>query len=347
MPHLPSTLGRLAATLLLALAPALAGAAEVLVVGTPHLAGLDPAPATDQPARVVARLATWAPTRVCVEAVPGERVEAFLADPATYGEVLTTFAPDAVRLGAEMQARLGLSAAQARREAATLAAGPAADEAGRLRLLSLQLAAHDPWSAALNWASLPDDRRERAQGKLPEATIARLEALVASRNEIAAIAIPLAKARGLRELCAVDPFADELAVNALADELMPMLSGPGVAKGLAALEEAIARQWRAGDADGLARLLAWMNGDEYARLDFEAEWQVFAGGSGHHAGQRRLMLWHARNGEIAARLAREMARADGGRVLLLVGAAHGPFLRRSLATLPWVTVADAAGVLAP
>ncbi|WP_374471952.1 DUF5694 domain-containing protein [Arenimonas sp.] len=346
--HSPPPARRLALLLVAALLPALATGAEVAVLGTAHLAQLQPAASPAQQAAVVDRLARFAPTRVCIEAVPGESVEAFAADPARYGELLSTFAMNAVRLAGEQQVRRQRTAAQARAEAARLVEQASLDDMQRLTLVSLQLAAYEPWSAALNWSALPAPARESAAATLGLAATERLDAMSASDNEIATIALRLARQLGQRELCAVDPFADELGVNALADELMPRLSVPAVQQGLEALNAEQAKHWHADQPDGLLALLRWMNSDAWARADLAAEWAVFDNADGRHdAGRRRLMLWHARNAEITARLAREMAREEGGRTLLVIGAAHRPFLQASLRALPWVDVIDGEALLAP
>lgn len=326
-------------------APCAVSAAEIAVLGTAHLATLQPAPDAAQRDVVLQRLAAYAPTRVCIEAIPGERIEAFLADPGRHGELLSVFAMDAVRLAGEQQVRLGLDGRQARVEAGRLAASTALDEAGQVRLVGLQLAGHEPWSAALNWSRLSPAQREAAKKRLGRFAAERLEALVASDNEISSLALPLARSLGQRSLCAVDPFVDELGVNALAEELMPVLGDPAVGQGLEAFNQLQASHWKADRATGLAELLAWMNSDAFAEADLAAEWTVFARGDGHDAGRRRLMLWHARNAEIVAYLARELAREDGGRVLLLIGGAHRPFLQASLRALPWVEVRDAQALL--
>lgn len=326
-------------------APAWVQAGEVMVVGTTHLAQLEPVPDAAQRQAVVDRLAAYAPTRVCIEAVPGARVEGFLADPGYHGELLATFAMDAIRLAGEQQARLRVDGRVARAEASRLALMPALDEAQQVRLVSLQLAGYEPWSAALNWSRLAPAQREAAQARLGRVATGRLDTLVASDNEIASLALPLARTLGQRELCSIDPFVDELGVNALAGDLMPMLEDPEIGRGLESFNELQASHWETRHPNGLVSLLAWLNSDAFAQADLAAQWSVFDRGTGHDAGKRRLMLWHARNAEIVAHLAREMAREDGARVLLLVGGAHRPFLEASLRTLPWVEVRDARTLL--
>lgn len=337
------------AAVLLALAASVpAVAAEVMVVGIPHLGALDPAPRRMQLDAAVARLGTFAPTLVCVEAMPGERVADFLHAPARHGELLRTFALDAVRLAGEQQARQSLDAAQALDQARVLERQPGAlDDDARLRLIALQLAGHEPWSAALNWTLLPEAAQAAADKVLGAVAPVRLRALAASGNEIATLAIPLARQRGHRRLCMVDPFADELEVAPLASGLMPLIDTPAVRAGLDRFQRVQTSQWRADDADGLVGLLAWANGKAFADADRAAQWALFATpGPAHDAGKRRLALWHARNAQIGAHLFRAIASPDGGRTLLIIGASHRPFIESLLASQPWTTVHPAAPLFA-
>ena len=68
--HTPKTapLPRALAALLLAMLPWIAESAEVMVLGTPHLADLQPAALPAQEQRVVEALARFRPTQVCIEA---------------------------------------------------------------------------------------------------------------------------------------------------------------------------------------------------------------------------------------------------------------------------------------
>lgn len=319
-------------------------AATVSVLGVPHLRHLQPAATAEQHQPVLQKLRAFAPTLVCVEAMPGERVEAFAADPARYGELLQTFGLDAVRLASEQQVRLRLSAAAARDAARELVAKPVLDDAAALRLIGLQLAAHDPWSATLNWTRLQATARASAAVALGTLAPGRLDEMAASPNEISALAIPLARALGHRRLCTVDAFVDELTVATLAADLMPLLQQPGVTDAVQAWQAEAARRWQAGDDDGLLRLLRWYNSNAFAEGDAAAQWNLFDQ-RGHGAGSRRLMLWHARNADITSHVFRASAQPDGGRVLLVIGAAHRPFIERALRAQPWTRVIEARELL--
>lgn len=163
----------------LAASPGVAG--EVMVVGSPHLSALRPEPGPERLREVVERLASWAPTVVCVEAIPGERVRQLAGDPETWGDLLSVFALDAIRLAPEQQARLSVDGATALRLAREPEARPSLTEAERVRLVG--------------WMSSPDfteaDRRSQrdlfARGGMPNRAGERRLALWRARNaEIAA-----------------------------------------------------------------------------------------------------------------------------------------------------------------
>lgn len=342
----PALLPRALAALLLAVFPWIAESADVMVLGTPHLADLQPAALPVQEQRVIEALANFRPTQVCIEAVPGERIDEFVRDPGRYGELLAMFAMDAVRLAPEQQARRALDARTARQRASDMATKNAPTPAEQALLVSLQLAAFDPWSALLNWSRLDDAGRKAARSTLGSQASERLEQLALSRNEVVRIAIPLAQRFGHRQLCAVDPFADELDVTALADELQPMLADAAIGENIQRFEAWTREGWPGESDDALLQSLRRFNGAEFAHRDRAAQWDIFSKGVGNHpAGERRLMLWHARNAAIQHELLRTMAGTSGDRTLLLIGAAHRPFLEASLRALPWLTVVDPLSVI--
>jgi hypothetical protein len=317
--------------------------AELTVVGTAHLSQLQPVPDQEQLGRVVDALAAWRPTLVCIEAIPGERVQDFMGDPARHGPLLATFAPIAVRLGSEQQVRRQLGAAAARNAALELVrSDPPLAQDDALRLVSLHLAGYEPWSAALVWSGMTPDQREGGAGVLGRRAVEALDALLDSPDEIARIALPTARRLGHRQLCHADTFQDELPVAALGPALMTMLQDPSIADGIAAFNAESSARWNHRVPEGLLGLLGWMQTGDFARRDRATQWDVFATDpAAHDAGERRLALWHARNAEITAHLYRALSQPEGGRVLLLIGAAHRPFLEASIAAQPWIRLTPA------
>lgn len=325
-----------------------AAAQTVAVLGTPHLSGQQPSATSPQLAHTLARLQHFAPTQVCIESLSGPRIAALMRDPGRNAEVLGQFAPLAVRLAASQQVGMGLDADRAAAAASALAAeGPVLTSEARVRLVRLQLAAYDPHSAALNWSHLSAQQRAAEGAVLDKEAAAALERLLRSPNEISALAIPLARRRGLAELCAVDVLDDEVAVGALAPALTPIVARPEVGPRLAALNDAAARQWRPDSGEkALTDLLRWYNGAAFATVDREGQWQLFRDfEDADGAGSRRLMYWHARNAEIAAGLYRRLAGGNRQRVLLIIGAAHRPFIEAQLRSQPWLDVVPAERLL--
>lgn len=320
-------------------------ARTISILGVPHMRELAPLPAPAQATIAVEALSHFRPTLICIEAMPGERVETLVQDPGRFGELLRGFALDAVRLAPEQQIRLGLTAAEARAESLR-ASSSQSDVAARLRLISLQLASYEPWSALLNWTYLDPDERTRAAQTLGAAAARRLEQMSTSDNEIAVLAIPLARRFGHARLCAADPFADELAVQSIAAELGPLVARPEVQAGIEQLNEQTARRWQSDGAEALLEMLRWLNGADYEALDRGVQWSIFDTELDRDAGRRRLMAWHARNADIAAFLFRALAHADGERVLMIIGSAHRPFLEEAMRAQPWLNLVPSETILA-
>jgi pheromone shutdown protein TraB len=90
---------RLVHLALISMLPAVTSAASTIsVVGTEHLAVLDPAPDSVQRERVVEALASFRPTAVCIEAVAAPRLEAFEASPSRYSRVAASRSGERIML---------------------------------------------------------------------------------------------------------------------------------------------------------------------------------------------------------------------------------------------------------
>lgn len=330
----------------LSLPASLAAARDVMIVGTPHPSGLQPRASPEHLGQAVAALASYRPTAVCIEADDAEQIQSALQDLPRYGGMLAQFAAPQMAMAPLQQAGLGLPAPAAREQAAALLRRTALDADEQLRLIQLQLATYDVWSAVLNWSGLADKAGARKQ--LGASTTDTLERLATSQNEIATLAIPLARGNGLRSLCAVDAMGEETWVGELVQTpgMLQAMSDPDLHAGIERMNALQGEQWqpRAG-AGALRQFLGWINSDAFARLDLATQWDVFDDPRWRADGQRRLMFWHARNAAIASRLMREAGKPTGERVLLVIGAAHRPFLEEDLRARRWVRVVPATGYL--
>jgi len=331
-------------------------AQTIMVVGTAHLAGLEVSPNKDQLAHAVQALSRFEPTQVCVERMSGERIEALVADPArnamtllpeTAGRPLATII---VPTGVEMQARLERRPADARDEAARLAARwETLDSARRIRVIGLQLAGYEFHSAVLNWSYLEDSGRSEFAETFGAHIAERLQQAFDSVHEVYSLGVALARDAGLHELCTADSQEDEtrgmLAARDHGGEAL--LAGPDIRARLKPLIDRSDKAWRPeGGPQALTAMLEFFNSEAFAKLDRRLQWQtLYELDNEAGAFRRRLMYWHARTAEISAELFRALAQGPDERVLFIVGAAHRPFTEADLRAQPWVEVKSASRLL--
>jgi len=309
--------------------------------------------------RLIAELAAFRPDAVCVESLPGARVREFElrkeAGPL-YGDLLESFGKRHRDL-----ARAALPVVKASPEAAALREAELVSALSQLRpeeraaqarasLALWMAAAYDPVSAALQWSFLTDEEK-RTQTAVPADLAALLDAECAEVNEDFALAVPLARRLGLQTLEPVDDFEDleayarvepgiekDFPGNAL---LAAASKAPIYAESDALLKQCLEK----GD---LRPVYALLNSARYARADVEAQWGVFLRThlpSG--ADRSRLGLWENRNLKIAARVRAVAALHPGGRVLVIYGAAHKPFLDDYLSRMADVSIVQLEALKTP
>lgn len=160
---------RLTACLLASCLAAPVAAQTIMVVGTQHLAGIEPPPSAEQFAHTIEVLSGFEPTQVCVERMSGERIEALVADPVRHGPTLQPdyhgrpLASVVVPTGVALQLMLERRPAGAREEASELVSRwNELDTPEQIRAIGLQLAGFEFHSAVLNWSYLDTAERDEA-----------------------------------------------------------------------------------------------------------------------------------------------------------------------------------------
>jgi hypothetical protein len=300
--------------------------------------------------RLIAELAAFRPAAICIESLPATRVREFELRKGAgtlYGEVLDTFAKRHRDL-----AGAALPAVKVSPEAAALREAELVSALARLRaeertaqhraaLALWMAAAYDPVSAALQWSCLTDEEK-RAQTAIPGDLAALLDAECAEVNEGLALAVPLARRLGLETLEPVDDFEDLEAYARISPDIErefpgnALLAGGSKAPIYAEFDSLLKQGLEKGD---LWPVYVLLNSPRYARADVDAQWGVFLRThlpSG--ADRSRLGLWENRNLKIAARIRAVAALHPGGRVLVIYGAAHKPFLDDYLSRMADVDV---------
>jgi hypothetical protein len=321
-------------------------AQTVTIVGTAHLNQLEKAPNHMQLERAVNAMSMFDPTQVCIEVMSGERIEVLDADPSRHGTLLRYFASDIVRAGSEQQRRLEIRPSDARKEAREMVEKwDQLSGEDRGRLIQLQMAGFEFYSAVLSWSYLTKEEKEDISAKMGKQTRDILQRRLKSNFEVLTLAIPLAKKAGLHELCYADSAEDEVTgtVSAHGIGLDKILEKEEVKNKFVELNAYSNSLWQPESGpDALVRMLIEYNSEEYAATDRKLQWETLHDLDNEKgASIRRLMYWHARSSEINAELYRALGQGPDERVLFIVGAAHRPFNEAALRSQPWIKVKPA------
>ena len=301
----------------------------LMVLATPHLRALGTDFHPGAMEGVLAALERFAPTEICIENLSADALASLevrggtALDADDNNQAKTVLA--AIHAA---QTGLGSSCLEARDASEKLMQKDVLSDADHAELAVLLLASADRGSAILHWAYAGPAARDVQRAKAPAATY--LELALGRADEVSQLAVPLAMRRKLRRLRSVDnPLDDEHLASVPEAAYADMLKSPRVktvvedkvyAADAQLLKDANAR----GD---LLPVYVRMNTAAYATHDVDTQWGVFW--RIHHPSgldRNRYALWEARNLQIAAEVAQVTALPVGGRVLVLFGAAHKPFL---------------------
>jgi hypothetical protein len=323
---------------------------RVFVLATFHLKQIQKEfePAMLDP--LLAKLREFRPDAVCIESLPGARVrELELRREAgpLYKDLLDGFASRHLRL-----AKSALLLVKGSPETAALKVGELLSPLARTKpeertpeahatLALWMAAAYEPVSAALQWSYLSDEQK-RAQTIIPADLAADLDAACAEVNEDFVLSLPLARRLGLPAVDPVDDFEDLEAYARIDAQLEKDFQGnpllASVSKAPIYAESDALRKKCLAEGD-LWPEYALLNSARFAEADVEAQWGVFL--RTHFASgtdRARLGLWENRNLKIAARIRAVAALNPGGRVLVIYGAAHKPFLDDYLSRMADINV---------
>jgi hypothetical protein len=324
---------------------------RVLVLGVPHLAGApdDFDPAVLEP--LLQRLEAYAPDVIAVESLSGESLFTMQAYEAVYPGVARMFGARTLALASEARQHAGLASLPDADAAARAALGELGQEPtpeARRRLALLLLASGEPDSALVQWWRIPTTQRVAADD-FPQALVEALDRIGAARNESRQIAARLAARRSLERVHAMD---DHSAVDALLPLLQvlgdALQADAGIAERLAH-PDFVRLATAAERLDTPERAMATfreLNSPRSGVLDAFSQWLVMLDRKlPQDAGRVRMAEWEARNLRMAANVREASASAPGGRVLVIVGSAHKPWLDAYLGLMTDMRVVDALAVL--
>ncbi len=323
---------------------------QVLVLGTPHLSG---APDNWDPsvlAPLLARLAAFHPDAIAIEALPGRNIAQMWEYRASYPDVAHDYGGRAMVLAALARNTLSLDMPDAEAELRrVLAAWPASPTpAQRRRLAALFCAAGDPASALVQWWRLaPADRvADDSVSRLLAEQLATYET-PARRNEDYLVASRLAAQLNLERVFPIDDQSDDAAPS-FAHDFEAFMAEPWFQAMLhdprfAPLREASQHLRTPEETLATYRML---NQPATGRLDANEQWlNMISRASPNNSGRQRVALWEVRNLRMAANIREVAAHVPGGRVLVIIGSAHKPWLQAYLSMMSDMRIADAEAVL--
>ena len=320
-------------------------ATQIMVLGSPHLAQEPDRFDTAWLGPLLEQLEQYRPDAIIVEALPGEAAHALVQYEAIYPGVAEMFAERRLQLASEASVLLGTSMPEAEAKARDLSdqwpADPTPDQ--RRNLIAHLIAAGELNSALLQWLRLEEQERV-AQGGISEAAAAHLQRTSTSRNEIVAIAVQLARRLGLERVHAMDDQSDSDLVFSVLDAVSEAESSESLAR--ARSRRPLPQFTPMTSAESVLAAFREHNSDETGRQDAEHQWLARLETDEHQAIQRRrVAAWETRNLRMAANIREVSARHPGGKVLVLVGSAHKPYLDAYLRLMSDVRVVDSAEVL--
>lgn len=322
---------------------------RVMVLGSPHVSG---APDTFDPKvlePLLQRLQAFAPDSICIEALSGESIDQLWRYRQIYPDVARDYGAYTDILAAAGRAGTGLGMAEAEAEARRLEATWPAEPtpAQRRRMAAVLASAGDPYSALVQWWRL--DPSERKSGDSAGRTLAdRLNQQERSRNENDVIGVRLAVRLGHERIFSIDDHAADDVVIPLIPDLEVFMGQPW----LTAVREhpEFARLGQAAQAlttpEQALATYRLLNSPATGRLDADMQWLSFINReSPNDVGRRRVAEWEARNLRQAAHIREVTARKPGGRVLVVIGSSHKPWLDHYLGMMMDLEVVDAEAVL--
>jgi len=321
---------------------------KVMVLGLGHLDTAPPSFRTSWLDPVLCRLRDYDPDVVLTEAMPGEQVMMLDAYAAYHGDAGKYGGPT-LAMAKAAQGALGLDAGAALAAADKLAATPPRTPAERRRLAALFVAAAEPFSATVQWLRLPPAERKAGDGV--DADLAkRLDRFAGLRNEMTSIAARLAAEGRLQRLYGAGDHASDVVQPDFAALSAAVAATPGQKESFnhdtpafrAVPEDAMTLA----TAAQVMPVLRWKNSARFATMDADAQWfSMLRSPSMGAVGRQRVAAWEAQNLHMATVIRERTAAIPGGRALLVVGAAHKPFIERYLATFADVELVSAAAML--
>jgi hypothetical protein len=321
---------------------------QVMVLGLSHLDGASSKFQLAWLEPVLCRLRAYKPGVILTEAMSGEQVmllEAYAAYHGTAGR----YAGPTLEMAKTAQADLKLSAAQALVQATALSEKGNLLPAQRRQLAHLFVAAAEPFSATVQWLRLPLAERTAADGLSP-ALVKRLNAFAGLRSELTSIAARLAADIGLERVYGAGDHLSDTALPSDADMEAAVAAEPSLKDlfnhNTPAFRAVPEDTMKLSTAAQVLPVFKWKNSPQFGALDADAQWlSMLRSEKMGRVGRQRVAAWEAQNLRMAVAIREATAPIAGGRALLVVGAAHKPFIEAYLRTFTDIELVSVPAML--
>lgn len=309
-------------------------ASDVLVLGSAHLQAFHDELTPEHLQSTRAQLERFAPTAIAVESLTPDEV-ALLTEYAGHDSgadmVIDQFASATVKWGQAMQNTLDVSRVVAAQRVQSLVQKDLEVYEKRLELIGYMLAAYEYDSAVLQWSYLSEEQREASA--LPEGAQSAMNRYLESANEIITLALPLAHELGIQRLIPIDSQFEALRTVSFPQEDLEAVFGHNKLTEMRNSEQAlrIRQTPRQALADGeLLGLYEYQNSYS-GQVDYTVEWNAWLQMEHESNLDRfRYAMWELRNHRMAEHILNAAAKPEQTRLLVIVGAAHKPYLDRAL-----------------
>jgi hypothetical protein len=324
---------------------------RILVIGTAHLSGTPDNfdPAVLEP--LLQRLQAFHPDAIAIEALPGRSIAQMWQYRASYPDVARYYGGRAMVMAALARNTLQLDMpdadAEVRHTLATWPASPTPEQ--RRRLAALFCAAGDPASALVQWWRLDPSQRIK-DDNVSQLLVEQLATYETPprKNEDYLIASRLAVRLGLERVFPMDDQSDDVTSPTFEHDMQAFMAEPWFQRAIHSptFEPLTHTEEHMRTPEETLNTYRFMNQPATGINDSNGQWlSMINRASPNDVGRTRVAAWETRNMRMAANI-REVSNAKpGGRVLVIVGSAHKPWLDAYLSMMSDVQIVDAEQVL--
>lgn len=314
---------------------------EVMVLGCPHIKTLQNNIDKESLDSLISILNNFSPDQIGIQTLTPAYIRNLSLFKNNFNADLNEDIKNALELGLIVQKKLRIDFDTAQKVVDSLISeidiqDKSNQSITRENLILNQIASFDLYSAVLQWNYLTEEQKRKSV-LIPKEIKDKLQITLNSFNEINLIALRLAAQKGLQKLIPIDDQQDKDIYSKILPSLMQEILNDSLY-----LKTANSDVYKRTDEifkesvnkNNLLPYFKYINSQEYAIQDAEAQWGVFYKLNLESGLDRtRAALWEVRNLNIASNIRRATSLKPGSKLLVIVDPSHKPFLEAYLSSL--------------